>query len=99
MIRLLTPFLVVRVNKVNVEMKHKMVIGKAKPSIPGPSESILASGIKNLIIQGMLTTVEEILRWYFQAVLIWVVQKVLTIMGIESINKGLQTTNPWIIDV
>ena len=85
MIRLLTPFLVVRVNKVNVEMKHKMVIGKAKPSIPGPSESILASGIKNLIIQGMLTTVKEIPRWYFQAVLIWVVQKVLTTMGIESI--------------
>ena len=99
MIRLLTPFLVVRVNKVNVEMKHKMVIGKAKPSIPGPSESILASGIKNLIIQGMLTTVKEIPRWYFQAVLIWVVQKVLTTMGIESINKGPQTTNPWIIDV
>jgi|TARA_B100001245_G_C22817483_1_gene393521 hypothetical protein len=70
MVRLLTPFLVVRVNKVNVEMKHKIVIGKAKPTMPGPSESTLASGIKNLIIQGMLTSVKEMPRWYFQAVLI-----------------------------
>ena len=85
--------------KVNVEMKQRMVIGKAKPTILGPSELILASGIKNLIIQGMLTTTKEILTWYFQAVLIGVVQKVLIILGIESLNKGPHITNPWIIDV
>jgi hypothetical protein len=42
-------------------MKQKMVTGKAKPIMLGPSELILASGIKNLIIQGMLTTAKEIL--------------------------------------
>ena len=75
-------------------MKQKMVIGKAKPIMLGPSELIVASGIKNLIIQGMLTTPREILTWYFQAVLIGVAQKVLTILGIESINKGPHTINP-----